>query len=970
MDRGSRVNGVRWSPDGSRLASGGDDGMVRIWDPKVEKEPLVLSSQGGWVIAVAWSPDGSRLVSTSMDRTVKVWDAATGRHIRDLRGHDKYLGSMAWSRDGSQIACGDDAGNIWIWDASDGKVVRALVSGKAFVSSVAWHPQGRLLAAAGYDGMVRIWDTIDGKETRRLAGHTHDVHTVCWSPDGRRLASVSTDQTVRVWDADQAGGANTWAAHSGAVVSVAWSPDGLQLASGAGDATVRLWGNANAGVPALLKGQPDAGRALSWSPDGTQIATAGATIWDQATGRVVRQLRGHTEGVMAICWSPDGSRLATASRDKTVRIWDVKSGAPLRVLNKHTDWIWSVDWSPDGTRLASSGRDQTIQIWDPATGEALKTLRGHQHVVTMVHWSPDGTRLASSSSDRTIRVWDVNAGAEALILHGHTAPIDAARWSPDGSRIASVSQDGTARIWDAIDGSEALTLQGTGNPLRSVDWSPDGTRLAVGDQYGNLLLWSATAAFRRDVSPRLLTWLDSRIARNPRSASDLALRGAVLSRLGAWDRAARDFDTAGDATPVTPQWFQPGWWYVPVAAEDRPGSAPSILARFEATAGLGPVSGPAAAHWFAGATDPNGFLPLFGMQGTWYATRIYALREQDVILWVGAGARPRLWLNDILITADASAPAKEVEAEQDKVPLAGSLRAGWNTLLVQRSEAKASPYLSLLVEQKDRKDSRAMTQPLAERGDWERSFETLDRQARLVVEQERRALEATGHLRRANDFVRRAQWPEAVAAMTLALEPDPEEHSTWYWTAPLFVEAGDVAGYDRHCRALLDRYGATNDAQVAERTAKACLLLPGSSDVIRRAAGLAALGADQGAQAGDLLPYFLLASGLAEYRLDHLAAAEKRLRASLAIPHAGWNRRIPAELVLAMTLQTQGRGGLALAHLTVARTIFDRDVPKLDQTNDNTWHDVLICRALRREAEALVFDAAFPSDPFQGPRPR
>ncbi len=68
-----------------------------------------------------------------------------------------------------------------------------------------------------------------------------------------------------------------------------------------------------------------------------------------------------------------------------------------------------------------------------------------------------------------------------------------------------------------------------------------------------------------------------------------------------------------------------------------------------------------------------------------------------------------------------------------------------------------------------------------------------------------------------------------------------------------------------------------------------------------------------------------------------------------------------------MTLQKQGLGGEALAHLTVARTIFNREVPK---TREDEWHDVLICRVLRREAESLIDDAGFPSDPFAGPQPR
>jgi len=116
---------------------------------------------------------------------------------------------------------------------------------------------------------------------------------------------------------------------------------------------------------------------------------------------------------------------------------------------------------------------------------------------------------------------------------------------------------------------------------------------------------------------------------------------------------------------------------------------------------------------------------------------------------------------------------------------------------------------------------------------------------------------------------------------------NPGEQTNWYYLAPIFVEAGDVAGYDRHRRALLDRYGSTDSVQVAERTAKACLLLPGPSDVIGRAAELAGFAVNRGAEDAGLLPFYRLAAGLAEYRLGHFAAAEKRLRDSLAYRDQG-----------------------------------------------------------------------------------
>ncbi len=720
------VHGVRWSPDMTRIASSSADGTVRVWNLKAEGEPLVLKSPGGWATAVAWSPDGLRLASAHFDRTIKVWDAGNGRHLRDLKGDSNYMGLPAWGPDGSQIACGDDDGHIWVWDASDGKVVRTLSSGKAFVSSVAWRPRGRFLAAAAHDGTIRVWDTTDGKQTRCLYGHTHDVRSVCWSPDGKQLASASTDLTVRIWDADHAGDAITWPAHSGSSFAVAWSPDGLQLASGGDAGNVRLWGHTVADAPALLMGRPGAGQALAWSPDGSRLATAGSIIWDRATGKALLQLRGHTGGVMGICWSPDGSRLATASQDQTLRIWDAHSGALLHVLRGHTEWIWSVAWSPDGSRIASSDRCAVIRIWDASTGKEIKTLLGHAHVVTGVRWSPDGRRLASSSSDRTIRVWDVDDGTETMILHGHTASIHGVCWSPDGGRLASASRDGTARIWDASDGTEAFILQGTGNPLMSVDWSPDGTRLAVGDQFGNLKVWDATAAFRRECSPRLLTWLDRRIALHPGSVSDLTLRAAVLSRLGDWDRAASDFEAVGHSNSEAPTWFQPGWWYVPVAAEEEPVSVKSILTRFETPAGPGAPPDPAAPHWLTGATDPNGFLSRYGMRETWVATRIYSIRDQDVILRVGADVTPRLWLNGRSLGTGAPAPVKPDDPAPVNVPWSASLRAGWNTLLVEWPQPKAFPYLSLVVESRDGRDVKTMAGALAERLDWERSFDRLE----------------------------------------------------------------------------------------------------------------------------------------------------------------------------------------------------------------------------------------------------
>jgi tetratricopeptide (TPR) repeat protein len=210
---------------------------------------------------------------------------------------------------------------------------------------------------------------------------------------------------------------------------------------------------------------------------------------------------------------------------------------------------------------------------------------------------------------------------------------------------------------------------------------------------------------------------------------------------------------------------------------------------------------------------------------------------------------------------------------------------------------------------------------------------------------------------------RRADWKGAAADFAKAIALRPEKHPLWYQQTTLLLASGDEAGYRRHCREMLDRYGATDDPVIAERTAKSCLLLPCGTEQLHAAASLAETALAKGAGHKDF-PFFSLAKGLVEYREGHFAAAEQRLGKLVADRNPDWNLAPPAYLILAMAQHRLGQAAKAGESLNRAVKIMDQQVPDLANAGES-WHDWLINRIFRSEAEALIlYDPIFPADPF------
>jgi uncharacterized caspase-like protein/WD40 repeat protein len=471
------VYDLAFSPDGTYLAAGGQDGFVFVWQQDQAeatgwKAFTRLDADSLHIQQVAFADGGSRIAATTTDNGIRLWDMPSGTELpmpdaEPLR--DSPVRALAVSADGALFATGNDDGVVDVWKATDGTLVRAMPRQDYLIGSLTFAAGSeRLVASCGYRCADRyrtvVWTVADGVQALEQRGHDGTVYASAQTPDGRLVATAGgTRRVIRLWDPATGEEKHVLEGVGEPVTAVGIDPDGASIA----------WGTANPCPTRVTCPEVMGELAMKLDlPTATRFFEEPSPLeGDQARYRRA-VLRSNGWALAAREGGPDNldNAILDISRD----------GQPVtRIENDATNGYLHAAFTlfANGSHLVTGGNDGTLIEYETATGRiAGEFVGGHTGEINAIAISESAGLMVTGSADQTIRLW--NLKTRELIVSMFFAGKEFVIWMPQGYYYSS--DEGDKLIgWQVNQGRDREGRFIRAGQLKKYLWSPEMVRRAI-----------------------------------------------------------------------------------------------------------------------------------------------------------------------------------------------------------------------------------------------------------------------------------------------------------------------------------------------------------------------------------------------------------------------------------------------------------------------------------------------------------
>ena len=198
---------IGYSQDGATVATGGDDGKVKLWNTSTGFCFVTFSEHTAAVAGVTFAPPaGKVLLTAAMDGTVRAFDLNRYRNFRTFTSpRPAQFGCIGVDSSGDLVAAGGiDTFEIYLWSVQTGKLLEVISGHDGPVSSLTFSPSASssIMASVSWDKTLRLWNAIavgSSSEAIQLGGS--DGTAVTFRPDGGQVAVATLNGQITFYDA-------------------------------------------------------------------------------------------------------------------------------------------------------------------------------------------------------------------------------------------------------------------------------------------------------------------------------------------------------------------------------------------------------------------------------------------------------------------------------------------------------------------------------------------------------------------------------------------------------------------------------------------------------------------------------------------------------------------------------------------------------------------------------------------------